>query len=86
MHLKRFEEVRHFYFVPYENVQEVKDLVKQDSEIFATSNQRVNEFLTSKNFRYTGIFSTSFYEQKEFDGWLLEVHAMQPVALGMFGL
>lgn len=86
LHLKRFEEVRHYYLIPYDNVDEIKSLIKTDSEIFTVSTDKVNEFLISKGFRYTGIFNTDFYEQVDLGGWLLEVHGIQPIALGMFGM
>lgn len=90
MYLKRYEEFRHYYLIPYENIDKVKLKIKDPetsgSEIYIPSTILVNDFLISKGIHYTTILSVKLYEQKEMNGWLLEVHGIQPIALGMFGM
>lgn len=87
MHLKRFEEFRHYFLIKYENIEEVKLKIKDpESEPYTPSAALVNQFLISKGFNYTAIISVDLYEQKEMNGWLLEVHGIKSIDLGMFGM
>jgi hypothetical protein len=87
MYLKRFEEIRHYFLIPYENIDELKLKIKTpDTDYFIPSITLVNDFLISKGFHFTEIISVNLYERVQLNGWFLEVHGIQPIALGMFGI